>query len=216
MQQQADDCKSRAAIALQEFEIGPVDAKGRRQKDQGREYPADPQKPAQKSQKQQPRQPGAQPFGDAGIQVVVDPTARDHQSRPGQGAAENIGMDRAPEGPDLQMFAQQIGNNPDAPARIADTIAELDILNRWHPVGLHIKATKLQIHIPPDCAATGPKCCRIPIRFLMVEPMGQVFVARHQALARRCVVIRAKHRMHRRIGKGRPDQMRIFGPGDHV
>ena len=146
----------------------------------------------------------------------MHPFARDHQPRPGQRAAEDVGVKGALRRPDLQVLAQKRRIDGDTPARAADAVAKFNVLDRGHAVGFHVEAADLQEHVLPDRAAPGPEGVGIALRGLVVEAMHQVLVAGKPVLPVRRAVIGPEDRRDLGVGKGGADLSGAVVMGDDV
>ena len=109
MKGQTKYCKKNTAIADHEHQEVPV-----RDHDDCQHRNFERPKTGQNDKRQYAEQEqtgksGANPFCRADVEIVGQPLPRNHQTRPGNGPHEDIGVDDIADGPHFQMFAEQVG-----------------------------------------------------------------------------------------------------------
>ena len=96
---------------------------------------------------QQERQRNAQALAPADIQIVRHRTAAQNQTRPGNAAIENVGLEHVGKRPALQMLYLDRCVEPDAPAGRLQPGAKFDVFNGG-PAVAFIKTTMAQECFP--------------------------------------------------------------------
>jgi len=130
------------------------------------------------------------------VERIAAARAREHEARPGQRAAKDLGAQEIGHAPDLEVLPLQAWQQQDAQAPPAQPQAELDVLDRRLRVTLRVESARLEEGRLADRAAARPERLRLAPRLAVMEVVDEILVLRKKVRRRRRVVVRAEHRAH--------------------
>ena len=132
-----------------------------------------------------------------------------NEARPRDGAREDVGAQKGPQGPSFEMGAENVGTKRDAMPNLAQASTKLDVLDAGAAIGFG-KATECKERLPPNSAAPRPEGLRLAPTVLVDIVVQQVLIPAHVAHRGRLVVVgsegghqvRAIHEEALELGQG--------------